>query len=293
MRRLAAAFPFLFLLASPASHSEDAAASLGEQRAAASQLTWEIRDAGHPVLGPIRFAHTTSAVVTPVGGAKVFSNVYLSCEKTARTIAIELTNQTAPDDPGGLAPATMPRLVCVSPASAGGGKTVQQVIEATWQVNALGDAMARGLRPSSLRACAALGIVENVTLPKGWARASLPVAFEISPYARELDAIFATCGEVSAYVSRASERSPPPSGQARRSPSAVGEPPPAWKSARTVATGATNVRAAPNLHSAVVVRLDSGARILVLATGTEWWRAKSRTGHKFEGYIRADRLVFE
>ncbi len=287
MRALAAALPVLFLLASAPAHSEDPVASLGKQRAAGSRLEWEIREAGHPVLGPIRFAHTKASIVTPVGSAKVFSNAYVSCEKGARTIAIELTNQTAPDDPGGLRPATMPRLVCISPAGTRDAKTVQQALEASWQVNQLGDAMARGLRPSALRACAAIGVVEDVTLPKGWARSSLPVQFEITPYGRELDSVFATCGEVSAYAPAAAA---PSSASAKPASPPPGADRP-WRTARTIASGKTNVRAGPNVHSAIVARLNPGAIILVQSTGGEWWRVKSRTGAKLEGYIREDRLV--
>lgn len=263
-------------------------AAFGKQRAAASRLEWEIREAGHPVLGPIRFAHTKSSVVTPVGSGKVFSNAYVSCEKSARTIAIELTNQTAPDDPGGLRPAAMPRLVCISPAGANDTKVVQQVLEASWQLNPLGDAMARGLRPSALRACAAIGIVEDVVLPKGWPRSTAPIAFEISPYARDLDSIFVTCGEMTAYAPAAASPSLPPKRESTAPSSA-----PAWKTARTIASGKTNVRAGPNVHSAIVARLNPGAVVLVQSTGGEWWRAKSRSGTKFEGYIREDRLVIK
>jgi hypothetical protein len=59
-----------------------------------------------------------------------------------------------------------------------------------------------------------------------------------------------------------------------------------------VSGGTTNVRAAPSIHSAVVARLDPGAAVSVQHAGGDWWRARSRTGHKFEGYIRADRLSF-
>jgi hypothetical protein len=180
----------------------------------------------------------------------------------------------------------MPRLVCISPAGTGDTKTVQQVLEASWQVNQLGDAMARGLRPSTLRACAAIGIVQDVVLPQGWARSSLPVQFEIAPYARDLDSIFVTCGEVSAYAPAAAT---PSSASARpASPTPAADRP--WRTAQTIASGKTNVRAGPNVHSAVVARLNPGAVILVQSTGGEWWRAKSRTGAKFEG-IREDRPV--
>ena len=82
-------------------HSENPAASLGKQRAASSRLEWEIREAGHPILGNIRFAFLKSPVETPVGNAKVFSRAYLSCQRASRKLAIELTNTSAPsaDDP--------------------------------------------------------------------------------------------------------------------------------------------------------------------------------------------------
>jgi hypothetical protein len=277
----AVAAALLLVLASAPAQGDDATASLGKQRAAASALEWEIREAGHPVLGPIRFAHTKTPVVTPVGGANVFSNAYVSCEKNARTIAIELTNQIAPDDSGGLEPATMPRLICIAPAARGDTRVVQQMLEATWQLNEVGDAMARGFRPAALRACAAIGVVEDVALPEGWARPRQRVQFEIGHYGRALDAIFATCGEVTAYAA------PVPSSPAR----GKADDGSAWKTARTSARGTTNVRAGPNLHSAVVARLDPGAAILVQSTGGAWWRAKARSGRKFEGYIREDRLV--
>lgn len=286
-RALAAAFPILIFLASAPAHSEDPVAAAGKQRAAAMHLEWEIGEAGHPILGPIRFAHTKTSIATPVGTANVYSNAYVSCEKSSRTIAIELTNQITPDDPGGLPPARMPRLVCMSPAGTSGAKMVQQVLETSWQVNDLGDALARGLRPSALRACASIGIVQDVVMPEGWAPGSLPVQFEISPYARELDSIFATCGEVSAYAPAAVAPSSASARAASRRP-AIDR---TWKTARTIASGRTNVRARPNLHSAVVAQLNPGAVILVQSTGGAWWRAKSRTGAKFEGYIRGDRLV--
>lgn len=288
MRALATVVLAASVLANAAPRSDDRVAAFGKQRAAASGLAWEIRDAGHPLLGPIRFAHTTTPVTTSVGPAKVYSNAYVSCEKKGRTIAIELTNQISPDDPGGLAPATMPRLVCISPAARGAG-TAQQVFEARWEVNGYGDAMARGLQPAALRACAAIGIVQDVALPAGWARRTLPVAFEITPYSRDLDAIFAACGETSAYtpaIIAAPKREPP---AAAREPAH----PAAWRNARTIAGGATNVRAGPSVHSAVVARLDANAAVLVQPAGGDWWRARSRTGHKFEGYIRVDRLVIK
>jgi len=300
MRALATVLPIAFALASAPALGEDPAAAVGKQRAAASRLAWDIHDGNHPTLGSVRFALMKTPVTTAAGSGKVYSNVYVSCEKNARTIAIELTNQVAPDDPGGLRPARMPRLVCKKPAA--GGAMAQELIDATWQTNPLGDAMARGFKPSALRACASIGIVEEVALPSGWGRASAPVEFEITPYARELDTIFATCGEVTAYASAAvAAPSARPPGVV--SPRQVGDPRAggesraaesgAWRAAHTVAGGTTNVRAGPTLHSAVVARLDAGAGILVQSTGTEWWKAKSRTGKRFQGYIREDRLVLK
>ncbi len=279
-RALAIALPALLFAVTAPVHAGDPAAALGKQRAVDSRLEWEIHDANHPVLGAIRFAHTRTAFVTPVGNAKVYSSAYVSCEKGAGKIAIELTNQASPTDPGGLRPAKLPHLVCIRPAGTGGAKAVQQVLDTSWHVNQLGDAMARGLRPSTLRACAAIGIVQDVALPKGWARSSVPLHFEITPYDRDLDSIFVTCGEMSAYAV---------AGTVSAEPAPASAPP--WKTARCVARGRTNVRAGPSLRSQVVAELNPGTTILVQSTGGAWWRAKPRTGAKFEGYIREDRLV--
>ena len=42
-----------------------------------------------------------------------------------------------------------------------------------------------------------------------------------------------------------------------------------------------------------MIALYPGDVIFVQKTGNEWWRAKSRAGTAFEGYIRQDRLVFK
>jgi hypothetical protein len=288
---------FLFLAGIPA-HSEDLVTSIGKQRAASSPLQWEIREASHPRLGLIRFAFLKSPIATPVGNAKVSSNVYVSCEKGARKIAIELANATSADDPGGLQPKTMPRLVCNTLAAPNDPKVVQDDVTAHWEVSPIGDVLARGLSPFALRECVSIRIVQEVVLPKGWARPSAPVAFEIAPYDRELDSIFATCGEITAYAS-----TPPAASVAPVAPpaAAIAHPPlkpaesaeMAWKQARTTSRGRTNVRASPNLNSAVVIELYPGDIVLVQRTGNEWWRVKSRPGRPaFEGYIRQDRLVF-
>lgn len=278
MRAFAIAASIALFLAGVSARGDDRAAALGKQRAASSGLAWEVREAGHPVMGPVRFAHLKLAIATPVGNQRVYSSAYVSCELDAHTIAIELTNQRAPDDPGGLPAARPPKLICKSPAPAGGGMT-QDVIDAHWQYNNLGDALARGFKPAALRACASIGIVQEVALPPGWAKPAASVEFEITPYARELDSVFASCGEASAYATRAQ-----PAAAASSS---------AWKVARTVAHGKTNVRARPSTRSQVVARLDPGAVILVQRAQGDWWRAKSRNGDRFEGYIREDRLALQ
>jgi hypothetical protein len=287
MRALAALLPIAWLLSGTAANSEDRIAELGKQRAIDSRLEWEIREASHPVLGPIRFAHLATPIVTTVGSAKVYSSAYVSCETDARTIAIELTNQRSLDDPGGLRPTAPPRLVCKSPGATPGG-TVQETLDADWRINDIGDAMARGLRPWSLRSCSSIGIVQHIALPKGWTRATLPLEFEITPYARELDAIFTTCGEPSAYTaaSTAQRGSASRSTQAPRETTSDG-----WKTARTIRSGKTDVHASPDLRSRTVAQLAPGALILVQRVEGPWWRAKSRFGFKWEGYVREDRLI--
>ncbi|MEO5691790.1 MAG: hypothetical protein ABIQ72_01580, partial [Usitatibacter sp.] len=89
-------------LATMAVQAEPPAATLGKQRAAASKMEWETKEAGHPVLGNIRFAYLKTLVETPVGAKKVYSRAYLSCQKAVRKLAIEVSNMTAPDDPRGL-----------------------------------------------------------------------------------------------------------------------------------------------------------------------------------------------
>jgi hypothetical protein len=271
MRALAVAIAIVAFLPGMNARGDDRVAALGRQRAAASGLAWEIREAGHPVMGRVRFAHLKLAIGTPVGGNRVYSSAYVSCELDDRTIAIELTNQRAPDDPGGLPPARPPRLVCKSPAPSGSGIT-QDLLEAHWQYNNLGDALARGFKPSTLRACASIGVVQEVALPPAWAKPSVSIDFEITPYARALDSVFASCGMPTAYAAA------PASG---------------WRVARTVAHGRTNVREHPDIRSAVVAHLDPGAVILVQRAGRDWWRAKSRNGDRFEGYIREDRLSLQ
>lgn len=303
--------PLVLCLASVPVRSEDPVVTLGKQRAAVSPHEWEIREANHPVLGPIRFAFLKKQVATPVGNARIASNVYISCERGAKKIAIELANATSPDDPGGLQPKAMPRLICYRLATPTEKKVVREELDARWQVNELGDALARGFRPFPLRECVSIDIEQEVVLPKGWARPSAPVEFEITPYSRELDSIFVACGEVSAYAPAAavpSTAAAPPSASAPPSapaPSATKTLPPApsatvapsaeapWKQALTISSGRTNVRAKPSVDSAVVVQLPPGVHVLVRQVGNDWWHVKSAGRATFEGYIREDRLVFK
>ena len=188
-------------LAALPAFSQDIAANLGKQRAAASRLEWEVGDAGHPLLGNVRFATLRNPVETQVGNAKIYSRVYLSCQKDIRKLAIELANATAPDDPKGLKPNAQPRLVCSRPITAWDEKVVQEELLANFEVSGIGDALARNFRAFPLRECASIRIVQDVALPAGWVKKSVAVEFDITPYSRELDAVFVACGEVSAYGS--------------------------------------------------------------------------------------------
>lgn len=268
-------------------HPETLAASIGKQRAASSGLEWEIREAGHPILGNIRFAFLKQPVPTRVGKDKVFSGAYVSCQKASKTLAIELTNTIAPDDPGGLRPARMPRLVCRRPAGPADDRLVQEELPASWEVNEIGDVLAQGLQGSALRECVSIGIVQEVTLPQAWAQKNAQVILDIAPYSRELDSVFATCGEISAYAAAVPRTATAP---ATRAPVAATAP---WRTAHVVSSGKTNVRAGPKLQSAVVAQLGPGAIILVQHAAGEWWRAKPQAGAAFEGYIRQDRLVLK
>jgi Bacterial SH3 domain len=161
-----------------------------------------------------------------------------------------------------------------------------------------------------LRECVSIGVVQEVVLPPGWAKKTARIEFEITPYNRELDSIFVTCGELSAYAPAAPATpaiaSAPITTSIASAPAATAAPPapvtrstPAreagvpWQSARVLASGKTNVRAGPTLQSAVIVQLYPGAIVLVQRTDNEWWRAKPSRGTAFEGYIRQDRLVFK
>ena len=240
-----------------------------------------------------------------MGNAKVFSRAYFSCQKGGR-FAIELANATAPDDPKGMRPQTDPRLYCNRPIQPWDEKLVQEELLTRWAVNDIGDALAQGFRPFPLRECVSIRVVQEVVLPQGWAQKSAKVEFDILPYNRELDAIFAACGEVSAYAPAAPAvaarpatapapvaSAPPPRPAPAPAPVASKEASEPWQTVRVLSSGKTNVRAGPRLESAIVTELAPGAIVLVQRTGSEWWRARSSSGAAFEGYIRQDRLAFK
>ena len=304
--------------------AQDPVAALGMQRAAASPFQWDVGDAGHPVLGPIRFAVLRKPVATPVGGNRVFSNVYVSCERNARRIAIELTSSKSPDDPGGFTPKTMPRLTCNGVDPAMPGRLTAEALKASWRVNEVGDALARGLWPSQLRQCASIVIEQEVTLPQGWSRETARIGFEITSYARALDDVFQVCGEPSVYAEAAPASSPvqrnvapsarerlasparqpdvAPSASADERPASSGAQPDVapsaaanerpWKKARLATKGETQLRAAPRADAEVVATLEPGTPVRVQFAGGNWWRVKPQSGLSPEGYIPRERITF-
>jgi hypothetical protein len=264
--------------------AQDATVTLGKQFAAASPLEWEVQEAAHPKLGKIRFAYLKNLVETPVGNAKVYSRAYLS-------------NDTTP--------------------------IKEELLAPRWEVSKIGDVLAHSLTAFPLRECVSIEVLEDVELPKGWAQPSAAVTFEITPYNKQLDEIFASCGEVSAYAqpstsiakapakAAAPAKTPPPAPpkQVAQAPAPATTPPPppppaaapkaatpsdGWQQARAVATGRTNVRAGPTLQSGLVVQLDPGMPVLAQKAEADWWRVKTAVGGKtVEGYVRQDRLVFK
>lgn len=300
------------------------AATGAAQAALNSPPFWEVRDVEHPKMGAIRVAVPSKAVETPVGKDKIVSLVFFSCEKSRGRIAIEVANAPESDPKGGLAPKQMPHLMCNSREP---GATPQSEIATSWNVSSIGDAMARGLPPAALRRCASLEIQQTIALPKGWARDTERVDIEIIPYHKEIETVISECGApggaaVAAAPSPSEPRPatpvPPESRAAATAPPAPVAPPPAktpasptppaltpaappakaaadadWKSARTIATGRTNVRASASTDARIVVILNPGQPLLAQPSGGEWYRVKPTSGNAFAGYIRQDRLVFD
>lgn len=230
--------------------------------APAAPVEWRIGEGAHPTLGSIRFAAPATPITTPVGNAAVSSRAYVSCERASGKIAIELAHATAPDDPGGLQPKTLPVLTCHRRAA--GNRLLQAELPSRWAISQIGDVLARGFAPAALRQCVSIGVVQDVKLPRGWARDSARVRFAIDPYGKELDSIFVTCGAEAA-----------------------------WRAARTVARGRTNVRARPAVKAPLVVQLHPGTPVSVQPAGGDWWRVRPSAGVKAGGYVREDRLVFK
>jgi hypothetical protein len=286
------------------SHGEEPVVSIGKQRATAAPVEWDVRDVSHPLMGPIKTAVQKNAVTSTVRNGKVLSQAFVSCQKNNGKISIELVNAPENDARSGLGPVDLPRLVCNSPRPQGDGVLVKNDLAASWEIGGLGDTLARGLSPAALRRCTSIDVLQNVALPKGWSQESLRIAMEITPYARALDAVFAACGETTAFAPEATAPvaevraapAPPPVAAVQPPPRSDPAAPPAeipWKAARAIATGRTNVRRSPSIDSAVVVQLDPGARILVQQTSALWWKAKPRSGVSFAGYIRRDRVAVE
>jgi hypothetical protein len=252
---------------------------------AASALEWDVRDVDHPRLGAIRVAVQRNPVVTSVAKEKIDSLVFLSCEKANRKIAIELANASEADARGGLQPKEMPQLICNTPLAQAGNAMRQSELATSWEISAIGDALVRGLSSTAMRQCASITVVQNVALPKGWSKESQRIEFELAPYSKELDAVFAACEETIAFA-------PSPSKPDAAKPDAA-KPDASWKPARTTRKGKTNVRAGPSLDSDVVIELGPNTEVLVQRTSTEWWKVKQRAGKAFSGYIRQDRLTFQ
>ena len=310
MRRiLLMVMPCALGAASMGAHCEEALAAIGKQRAAASALRWNVRDVDHPLMGPIKFAVPKSDITTTVRNQKILSLAYVSCQRSKGTVAIELTNAPASDPAAGLGPVDLPRLVCHAPGPFGGAP-VKSELDASWEISTLGDALARGLSPSELRRCVSIEVLQNVALPGGWGQESQRIAIEIAPYARELDTVFRSCGEATAFaldepLPAAKPATPIPASKASaaRLPSAPAAAPridpgaraaeAPWQPARTLLGGKTNVRSAASVASSVVVQLEPGAKILAQRASPDWWKVKPASGAAFAGYIRGDRLIFE
>ncbi|HEY2628915.1 MAG TPA: SH3 domain-containing protein [Usitatibacter sp.] len=193
---LALLFSFSAQGATPAG---DLLMAAGMQRAEKSEVHWSVRDGTHPKLGPIKVAISIDAHISYIGTAKIVSTVYLSCVKKTGKIAIELTNARTVDLGGGLKAKEQPRVACLGVAPPG-ALAPRTEIAAKWEPNDLGDLMARDLSPAALRACTAIEIAENILLPPALGKDNVEFTVEVAPYARELDAVFSACGEVSAYA---------------------------------------------------------------------------------------------
>ena len=270
-------------LSSVAAAAQDAGTAIGKERANASGVEWDVKDVTHPKLGAIRFASRKVALATPVGNDKIVSQAYVSCQKSVGRIAIELSNAAMSNLAGGLSPKEMPRLTCYSPNPRGGGLAMAE-LALKWEISELGDTLARGIAAADLRRCVSIDVLQNLALPLGWPYASQQVAIEILPFSRAMDEVLVACGAKAAYATPAAPAPP-----AQPAPAA----PDAWRRARTIAAGRTNIRSAPAVSSRLAGQLPPGSPILAQPASGDWWKVRPRSGAAFGGYIREDRLVFE
>ena len=272
-------------LSSLAAAAQDAVTAIGKERANASGVEWDVKDVTHPKLGPIRFASRKVALATPVGNERIVSQAYVSCQRSVGRIAIELSNAAMSNLAGGLSPKEMPRLTCYSPNPRGGGLAMAE-LALKWEISELGDTLARGIAAADLRRCVSIDVLQNLALPLGWPYASQQVAMEILPFSRAMDEVLVACGAKPAYASAPPAAPAPPS---QPEPAAAD----AWRRARTIAAGRTNIRSAPTVSSRLAGQLPPGSPILAQPASGDWWKVKPRSGAGFAGYIREDRLVFE
>ncbi|HEX4781513.1 MAG TPA: hypothetical protein VH301_12210, partial [Usitatibacter sp.] len=272
MRRALLLFFILASFPSLAAPANDAIAALGKQKAAASSAKWEVRDLVHPVMGSIKVAIWLTAQSTDAGRDRIVSSVYFSCQKAKDSIAIELANAPLKDPAGGVGPKELPRLTCVGVKP--DGTPQRSDIAADWEIDDFGDVLTRGLSPGMLRRCASIAIDQEVALPPGWPRESQRIAIELSPYAPELDEIFAQCGEEPVYAAAtppapaAAKPASKLSAAAKPSPAPKGHAPPIsqnadWRRARTISKGNTNIRSSGGLEGQVVTQLPPGMPMLV------------------------------
>jgi hypothetical protein len=254
-------------LTSLAATAQDALTALGKERANASGVEWDVKEVTHPKLGAIKFASRKVALATPVGGEKIVSQAYVSCQKGVGRIAIELSNAAMSNLAGGLSPREMPRLTCYAPNARGGGLAMTE-LALKWEISELGDTLARGIVAADLRRCVSIDVLQTLALPLGWPYASQQVAMEILPYGRAVEEVLVACGSEPAAAD-------------------------GWRRARTIAAGRTNIRSAPSVGSRLAGQLPPGSPLLAQPASGDWWKVKPRGGAGFGGYIREDRLVFE
>lgn len=273
--------------------ADDPVVALGKQRAAAAGGKWEVRDLKHPAMGSIKVAIWLNAQSTDAGRDRIVSSVYVSCQKVADRVAIELANAPSGNPGGGVGPMDLPQLTCLGLKPDGSPQRTE--IPASWEIDDFGDALSRNMRPAALRACAAIEVTQNVALPPGWPRESQRISLAFSPYSRELDDVFTQCGEPSAYPAEQVATAPAskPGAVVARAPAGAATPAAGWKRARTVSKGKTNVRASGSLQDALVTTLPPGMPVLVQPAAGDWWHVRPRSGSAYEGYLRRDRFVFD